>query len=408
MAHPPKVFISYSHDNEKHEQRVLQLASRLRNDGVDAEIDQYEDAPKEGWPQWCERQIERADFVLMVCTETYLRRVRGEEEAGKGLGVPWEAQIVRSILYNSASVSRRFIPVLFSDGSIENSPVMVRNFTRHQVDAEDGYDKLYRQLTNQPAVRKPALGQLRPLPPKEPKPAAGEAARAAVGVAATPPRRVFRDIEAPWCPEMVELPLGEFMMGSPDGHRFALARERPQHLVRIAYQFALNRHTVTFEQYDTFCTQTNRRKLNDEGWGRGRRPAINVGWQDAQDYVAWLSVVTGESCRLPSEAEWEFGCRAGTTTLYNVGDKLTNEHAHFGGKTEGTSEVGAYTPNAWGLYDMHGNVWEWVEDVWHDNYVGAPTDGSAWNGEWQVTRPCHRVCRGGCWKIFPLVALPIG
>jgi formylglycine-generating enzyme required for sulfatase activity len=396
VAHPPKVFISYSHDDEEHKERVLQLASRLRNDGVDAEMDRYEDAPAEGWPQWCERQIDRADFVLMVCTETYLRRFQGEGETGKGLGVPWEAQIVRSILYNSGSVSGKFIPVLFSDGSIQNVPVIVKNFTRHQVDAEDGYVTLYRQLTNQPAVRKPALGQLRPLPPKEPKPAAGEAARAAVGVAATPPRRVFRDIEAPWCPEMVELPLGEFTMGSNSPE---YREEYPQHIVKITYPLAIGRYPVTFQDYDYFCDQMRRRGRNverivfdDENWGRGRRPVINVSLQDAQDYVVWLSEVTGHGYRLPLEAEWEYACRAGTTTEYSCGHTIKGHDANFAcrlGKVGKTAEVGIYPPNPWGLFDMHGNVWEW-------------TAAHSYKQGQQTSKPCSHgggwLIRGGSWQ----------
>lgn len=102
---PPKVFISYSHDTVAHQERVLDLADRLRADGIDAEIDQYNDSPPEGWPRWCESQIEAADVVLMVCTETYHRRVRGEEERGKGLGVVWEAAIIRQLLYDAGAVS---------------------------------------------------------------------------------------------------------------------------------------------------------------------------------------------------------------------------------------------------------------------------------------------------------------
>jgi hypothetical protein len=108
-----KVFISYSHDGPEHEERVLDLADRLREDGIDAEVDLYLQSPPEGWPAWCERQIENADFVLMVCTETYHRRVRGEEEPGKGLGVVWEAAIIRQLLYDAGAVSTKFVPLLF-------------------------------------------------------------------------------------------------------------------------------------------------------------------------------------------------------------------------------------------------------------------------------------------------------
>ena len=161
---PPKVFISYSHDTVEHQERVLGLADRLRADGIDAEIDQYNAAPPEGWPLWCERQIAAADVVLMVCTETYHRRVSGDEERGKGLGVVWEARIIRQLLYDAGAVSDKFVPVLFSDASPEQIPTPIKGGTRYVVDTEDGYEDLYRRLTGQPRLLRPALGTIRPLP----------------------------------------------------------------------------------------------------------------------------------------------------------------------------------------------------------------------------------------------------
>ena len=158
---PPKVFISYSHDTVEHQERVLGLADRLRADGIDAEIDQYNAAPPEGWPLWCERQIAAADVVLMVCTETYHRRVSGDEERGKGLGVVWEARIIRQLLYDAGAVSDKFVPVLFSDASPEQIPTPIKGGTRYVVDTEDGYEDLYRRLTGQPRLLRPALGTIR-------------------------------------------------------------------------------------------------------------------------------------------------------------------------------------------------------------------------------------------------------
>jgi TIR domain len=157
---------------------VLTFADRLRADGVDAEIDQYNAAPPEGWPLWCERQIEAADVVLMVCTETYHRRVRGDEQPGKGLGAVWEARIIRQLLYDAGAVSNKFVPVLFSDASPEHIPTLTKGVTRYVVDTEDGYEALYRRLTRQPGVVRPALGALRSLPAKHhrwPEGAAGPA-----------------------------------------------------------------------------------------------------------------------------------------------------------------------------------------------------------------------------------------
>jgi hypothetical protein len=177
----PKVFISYSHDGPEHEEMVLDLADRLRDDGVDAEVDQYLPSPLEGWPAWCERQIENADFVLMVCTETYHRRVQGGEAPGRGLGVVWEARIIRQLVYDSGAVSTKFIPVLFSDGSADHIPLPVKGWTRYVVDTKDGYEALYRRLTDQPWTTRPPLGQGWRLPsrPRRHGPRGGGASGAA-------------------------------------------------------------------------------------------------------------------------------------------------------------------------------------------------------------------------------------
>jgi len=166
-AAAPRVFISYSHDSKTHADRVLALAERLLAEGVDASIDQYIQSPPEGWPDWCEAQIREADFVLMVCTETYLRRVDRKEEAGKGRGVMWEARLIRQHLYDSGSVSSKFVPVLFADGSHDHVPTPVKGGSIYRVESSEGYEALYRLLTDQPAVRKRERGRLRRLPERQ-------------------------------------------------------------------------------------------------------------------------------------------------------------------------------------------------------------------------------------------------
>ena len=166
---PPRVFISYSHDTPAHQDRVLDFANRLRAHGIDASIDQYVPFPGEGWPNWCEAEIRKAQFVLLVCTETYLRRVNREEEPGKGHGVLWEAQIIKQEVYDAGSVNKKFVPVLFADGSHEHVPTPIRGASIYRIEADEGYWGLYRLLTDQPEVRKPELGTLRRLPERQRK-----------------------------------------------------------------------------------------------------------------------------------------------------------------------------------------------------------------------------------------------
>jgi tetratricopeptide (TPR) repeat protein len=163
----PTVFISYSHDSPEHADCVLALADHLIQDGVDCILDQYEPSPPEGWPRWMDRHIRTADFILMVCTETYFRRVMGEEEPGKGLGVKWEGNLIYQHIYNVDTTNTRFIPVLFESGKVEHIPTPLQGATYYRYPQQ--YEDLYRRLTNQPRTIKPKLGKLRTLPPRERK-----------------------------------------------------------------------------------------------------------------------------------------------------------------------------------------------------------------------------------------------
>ena len=199
-------------------------------------------------------------------------------------------------------------------------------------------------------------------------------------------------------PEMVVVPAGRFQMGCVSGQD-CFDEEFPLHDVTIPQAFAVSKYEVTFEDYDRF-TYPNR--VDDEGWGRGRRPVINVSWNDAQDYVEWLWAQTGHTYRLLSEAEWEYVARAGSSTAYSWGNAIGSNRANCigcGGQWDNgqTAPAGSFPPNAFGVHDMHGNVWEWVEDCWNGSYAGAPTDGSAWR-----SGDCaRRVLRGGSWFYTP-------
>lgn len=197
------------------------------------------------------------------------------------------------------------------------------------------------------------------------------------------------------CPEMVEIPGGTFQMGDLNGG--GSSYELPVHEVTVP-SFAMGKYEVTFDEYDAFANDTGSALPSDGDWGRGSRPVINVSWDDAKAYAVWLSSRTGLSFRLPSEAEWEYAARAGSTTVYPRGDSIGTGNANCYGSYCGdsfanTAPVGSFPANVFGLYDMHGNVWEWVEDCWNDDYQGAPIDGSAW-----TSGNCgSRVLRGGSW-----------
>jgi len=244
-------------------------------------------------------------------------------------------------------------------------------------------------------------------------PAAGPAAeikRANPGVAPPPADRAqpdrmaannFRD--CPQCPELVRIPAGRFQMGSTPNDDSADEDETPRHDVTIAKPFALGKYEVTFAEWEVCvrakaCTNPG----NDNDWGRGRQPVVSVTWNDAKQYVAWLSRETGKKYRLPSEAEWERAARAGKATRYAWGNEIGSNRANCescGSQWDGkrTAPVGSFPANEYGLHDMAGNVWEWVEDCWSDNHRGAPADGKP-----RLTGQCERrVMRSGSWNNHP-------
>jgi formylglycine-generating enzyme required for sulfatase activity len=203
---------------------------------------------------------------------------------------------------------------------------------------------------------------------------------------------------------MVMVTAGSVMMGSPVGE--GNGDERPQHTVTIEKPFAVARFAVTFDEWDACAADggCNGYAPMDQGWGRGRRPVINVSWDDASAYAAWLSRKTGKTYRFLSEAEREYVTRAGTTTPFWWGAPIATSQANYDGTVAydnapageyrgKTLPVDSFQPNDWGLYQVHGNIWEWVADCYRDSYAGSPTDGSAW-----TSAECSfRVLRGGSW-----------
>ena len=218
------------------------------------------------------------------------------------------------------------------------------------------------------------------------------------------PKDSFRECKD--CPELVVVPKGSFLMGSSDNEAFRLLVgeltrdpiEILRHKVTIARPVAISRFPVTFDDWDACAAAggCGGYKPGDAGWGRGRRPVINVSWHDAEAYVAWLAKLTGKPYRLLTEAEYEYAARGGTRTDYpSGGANCKGCGSQWDSKQ--TAPVGSFAANGFGLYDMAGNVWEWTEDCYHDSYKGAPADGSAWTGG-----DCgNRVERGGSWFLTP-------
>jgi len=217
--------------------------------------------------------------------------------------------------------------------------------------------------------------------------------------------------DMPETPQMTIVPAGSYVMGSPASEPGRSKFEGPQHVVTIGYPFAIGKYDVTFDEWD-LCVASggcNGYQPDDNGWGRGSRPVINVSWNDAQAYISWLNAHTGKKYRLPSDAEWEYAARAGTTTAFPWGDDASHDYANYGqdqccgGAMVGwdrwfnTAPVGSFPANKFGLFDMSGNVLQYVQDCWQPGYNGVPVDGSARDD----SHCAVRTLRGGSWSSIP-------
>lgn len=224
----------------------------------------------------------------------------------------------------------------------------------------------------------------------------------AKGFPKMPTGTVFRYVPERWCPQMVRVPAGRFLMGSPASEQERYEDESQHGDVKISRTFGLGRYAITFDEYDHFCNVTMREPPDDRGWGRGSHPVINVSHDDAASYCTWLGEATGCLFQLPTEAQWEYACRAGTRTPFSFGANVTTDQVNYDGSypysgcSKGryrgqTVPVGLHSPNAWGLGEMHGNVWEWCADWYGDYLPGAKTNPLG------PTSGTNRVVRGGAW-----------
>lgn len=244
---------------------------------------------------------------------------------------------------------------------------------------------------------------------------AGEAPAATVGESPKPGSE-FKDCAT--CPPMIVIPPGRFVMGSPATEANRVETEGPTHVVTIEHAFAVGKYEITFDDWEACVSERRCARLDDSGFGRGRRPLINVSYEETVPYLAWLSEKTNKKYRLLTESEWEYAARGGSdkarfwgnspdqacqfANVFNATTKAKYKDSdrdafHCDDGYVETAPVGSFKPNPFGLHDMLGNVWEWVDGCWNTSYAGAPGDGSAW-----TTGDCsRRVVRGGGWYYGP-------
>ena len=393
MKSEPQAFLSYTRlDDEFFAGAISALRRRLElavqvETGEEFKIFQDVDAIAFGehWPSRLDEALARVRLLIPILTPRWFKSPACRDE------------LTRFLAHEAAAGSKELIlPIYYVETALLEDPAL-RALDPLAQAIHERQRADWRELAGHDVASAALLKPIRALARRVGAALAdarsGGTGAAPTGVPRAPPRALDRAA----CPELVEIAAGSFMMGSAEGEVGHDPAERPRHEVRLR-AFGLGRWPVTCAQYQRFCDATGHPKPETYGLWHPLRPAVYVSWGDAQLYLAWLRELTGEPWRLPSEAEWEYACRAGTETRYWWGDEILPEHANYGRQVGRPSEVGAYPPNPWGLADMHGNGWEWVEDLWHADYAGAPADGSAWI---TGTSSRRRVVRGGSWDVAP-------
>jgi formylglycine-generating enzyme required for sulfatase activity len=434
---PPRCFISYSWDSDQHKEWVRKLATRLRESGVDAILDQFECAPGTDLTKFMETSVRESNFVLLVCTPTF------SEKANAGIGgVGYEKAIVTGEIFAGEAQETKFVPILREGETKESLPSYLKSrlFIDFRLDDnfESKLEELLRHFHSEPLYPPPPIG-LRPdwgratdSPPNQEPPTTlpNEEPKRPTPSQKMPLQERIKDSIGI---EFLLIPVGKYRMGSGSNpeetsQRFGdsarlFESEHPQHEVNIRNPFYLQTTQVTVGHWRKFIYEKQYKSeaereghsniwngsawINKKGahWGKpsftqnDNHPVTCVSWNDTQEFIQWLNRMEDNyTYRLPTEAEWEYACRSGTTTEFSFGDNAKDlaEYAWYSQNSDNqTHRVGVKNPNKWGLYDMHGNVWEWVEDDWHINYDQVQTDEKAWIYD---KRGDHRVLRGGSWK----------
>ena len=333
-----------------------------------------------------EARIKESAYTLVVCTETYRRRADRKEEPGRGLGVAWEAAIITDEIYRNAARNTRFIPVLFSQADAAHIPAWLGDVTYYRADVEDSYNLLLRHLTDQPLFEEPPIGVVRKLPPITQLPRK-EALPPIITAAPVAPAAT-RDFAGNVAPGMIGISGGELQMGSKE-----YDDEKPIHRVKLS-PFHIGKYPVTQVQWKALMGGENPSHFKVDN-----HPIENVSWEMAMEFCQKLSKATGKTYRLPTEAEWEYAARAGSTGRYcGYDEELLGRYAWYGENSGNqTHPVGKLKPNEFGLFDMHGNVWEWCADWYSDSYYAeCKRQGLVIDPQGPATGS-YRVFRGGGW-----------
>jgi formylglycine-generating enzyme required for sulfatase activity len=386
---PSRCFISYSWDSEPHRAWVRKLATRLCESGIDAILDQFDCSPGADLTKFMEKSVRESNFVLLVCTPNFAQKA----DAGIG-GVGYEKAIVTGEIFAGEARETKFVPLLREGDAKESLPSYLKSrlFVDFRDDAvfENRLEELLRHFYGEPLYRKPPIGP-RPkfiiTPPS---------------VAPLQKPVLQQKITNSFGMEFVLIPAGSFTMGSrlsPTEFASQFGKdatyyeyEKPVHSVDIERPFYLQTTLVTQGQWKKVMRDNPSffKKCGNDC------PVEQISWEDAQRFIEKLNQLEKvKDYRLPSEAEWEYACRAGSETEFCFGDDPggLGGYAWYRENSEyETHPVGKKKPNPWGLYDMYGNVWEWVEDDWHDSFEGAPIDGQAWVNN---PRDSEGVMRGG-------------
>ncbi len=428
---PISLFYSYSHEDEELRVKLQKHLAVLRWDGRIAEWNDRNIDAGDDWAKAIDDNLKSADIVLLLVSASFLASP-----------YCWGKEMTTALERNARNEAT-VIPVILKPcqwkqtrlkdlqaAPKDGKPVTV--WPDQDAALDDVAAKIVRVVDE--------IGRKRAANPHPtPLPQAGlsreadqRGTRGSGRVRAFKDFEVFRDGDAPWFPEMVVIPKGTFLMGSPPGEEGRRDAEGPQHKVTIGHRFALGRYAVTVGEYGQFVETSGHRheggikvwtgsewkddeskSWRDPGFAQtSRHPVVGISWRDALAYCEWLAKETGEAYRLPSEAEWEYAARAGTTTPFSFGETISPAQANYdgnftyGGGAKGeyrhkTVAVGTLPASGWGLHEMHGNVWEWAADVWHDSYQGAPADGSAWADDEGKDSSRIRVIRGGSWGSGP-------